>query len=153
MENKSKQIFNSLCEVMKDIEFSYDKKEDEGVILSGVKGKDMPMPFMMRVSDEKQIVSFVSVIPVDVNEKMLKNIIIALNEINTYLLDGCFAYDTFQSRIIFRSALTYRDAVIGKEALKQMIMLSLAAVDGRNGELQKIVENEMSVQEIIKFIK
>lgn len=64
MQGQSKQIFNSLCEVMQDIDFSYDKKEDELVILSGAQGKDLPMSFMLRVSDERQIVSFVSVIPV-----------------------------------------------------------------------------------------
>lgn len=152
MENKSR-MFDLICEVLRDIDFSYDKKEDEGIILSGAEGKDMPMSFMMRVSDEKQIVSFVSVIPIEVNEKMLKNVIIALNEINMYLLDGCFAYNTDKSHIIFRSALTYRDAIIGKGALKRMITLSLLVVDEFNGKLQKIVENEMSVQEIIKFIK
>lgn len=153
MQGQSKQIFNSLCEVMQDIDFSYDKKEDELVILSGAQGKDLPMSFMLRVSDERQIVSFVSVIPVDVHKKMLNNVIIALNEINMYLLDGCFAYDTKQSRIVFRSALTYKDAMIGKGALKRMVILSLSAVDTFNGKLQKIVEKEMSVQEIIEFIK
>lgn len=153
MQGQSKQIFNSLCEVMQDIDFSYDKKEDELVILSGAQGKDLPMSFMLRVSDERQIVSFVSVIPVEVHQKILNNVIIALNEINMYLLDGCFAYDTSQSRIVFRSALTYKDAMIGKGALKRMIILSLSAVDTFNGKLQKIVEKEMSVQEIIEFIK
>lgn len=153
MQDQSKQIFNSLCEVMQDMDFSYDKKEEESIILSGAQGEDLPMPFMVRVSDEKQIVSFVSVIPVDVSEKMLKNVIIALNEMNMYLLDGCFAYDTSQSHAIFRSALSYKDALIGKGALKQMIMLSLSAVETYNDKIQKIVEKEMSVQEIIKYIK
>lgn len=153
MQEQSKQIYNSLCEVMQDIHFSYDKKEEELVILSGAQGKDLPISVMLRVSDEGQIVSFVSVIPVNVHKKMLNNVIIALNEINMYLLDGCFAYDTRQSRIVFRSALTYRDAQIGKGALKRMILLSLSAVDSFNGKLQKIVEKEMSVQEIIEFIK
>lgn len=153
MQGQSKQIFNSLCEVMQDIDFSYDKKEDELVILSGAQGKDLPMSFMLRVSDERQIVSFVSVIPVEVPQKMLNNVIIALNEINMYLLDGCFAYDTSQSHIVFRSALTYKDAMIGKGALKRMVILSLSRVDTFNGKLQKIVEKEMSVQEIIEFIK
>lgn len=153
MENQTLQVYNSLCEAMHDMEFSFDKKEEELIILSGAQGEDLPMPFMVRVSDEKQIVSFVSVIPIEVGEKMKKNVIIALNEINMYLLDGCFAYDTSQAHILFRSALTYKDALIGKGALKQMIMLSLSAVEAYNDKLQKIVEHEMSVQELIEYLK
>lgn len=153
MQDQSKQIFNSLCEVMQDINFSYDKKEDELVILSGAQGKELPMSFMLRVSDEKQIVSLVAVIPVAVPQKMLNNALIALNEINMYLVDGCFAYDTSQSHIVFRSALIYRDAQIAKGALEQMVKWSLSTVETFNGKLQKIVEKEMSVQEIIEFIK
>lgn len=153
MENQTLQVYNSLCEAMRDMEFSFDKKEEELLILSGAQGEDLPMPFMIRVSGERQIVSFVSVIPVEVGEKIKKNVIIALNEINMYLLDGCFAYDTNASHIIFRSALTYKDALIGKGALKQMIMLSLSAVESYNDKLQKIVEHEMSVKEIIEYIK
>lgn len=152
MENQTKQVYNSLCEAMQDMEFSFDKKEEELLILSGAQGEDLPMPFMVRVSDERQIVSFVSVIPVEIKESMQKNVIVALNEINMYLLDGCFAYDVAQSHVIFRSALTYRDALIGKGALKQMIMLSLSAVEAYNDKIQKIIENEMTIPEIIEFI-
>lgn len=153
MENQTLQVYNSLCEAMRDMEFAFDKKEEELIILSGVQGEDLPMPFMIRVSDDKQLVSFVSVVPVEVNERAKKTVIVALNEINMYLLDGCFAYDEAQAHIMFRSALTYRDALIGKGALKKMIMLSLSAVEAYNDKIQKIVTKEMTIQEAIEFLK
>lgn len=150
MDEQAKNVFNTICEMMDDIDFQYDKHEEDLVITSGARGDDIPMPFMVRVSGDKRLVSFLSVIPVDIDEQMQENLAIALNMVNMCLTDGCFVY--VDGRISFKSAVTYSGMMVGKKLFEQWIMTSLSIIDEYNDKLEKIVSEHMSVDDIKKYL-
>lgn len=150
MDVQAKNVFNTICEMLDGLHINYSKREDDLAITCRVRGEDIPMPFMVRVSAEKELVSFLSVIPFDVDEDMQETICIALNMINHCLVDGCFVL--YDGKISFKSAVSYHGMMAGKKLFEDMIMTSLAIVDAYNDKFVKIVLEHMSVHDIKKYL-
>lgn len=150
MDEQAKKVFDTICEMLNDIDFQYDKHEDEMVITSGAKGDDIAMPFMVRVSGDRQLVSFVSMIPIEIDKSVEQNLCIALSIINLGLVDGCFVYA--EGKISFKSAVTYRGMMVGKKMFEFWLLSLLTIIDEYNDKLNKIVSEHMSVDDIRKIL-
>lgn len=150
MDEQAKNVFNTICEMLDDLGFKYDKQEEDLVIHSGAKGDDLVMPFMMRVAYDRKLVAFMSVIPIEVDDSVKENVAIALSMINCNLIDGCFVY--FDGKISYKCDATYNGMMVGKKFFEKFMLTSLTIIDEYNDKLEKIAKEHMSVDDIVKYL-
>ena len=69
------------------------------------------------------------------------------------MVDGSFDYDFITGSIIFRLTSSYRESLIGKELLAYMLMCACYTIDEYNDKFLMVAKNEMTIEEILDFVK
>ena len=154
-ENKkeiAREVFDTLCQALESFNYRYQKNEDELVVKFGVIGDDLPMNFIVKIDDERELVSLFSALPVRFkNDKRVEGSI-ATNAVNYLLADGSFDYDLRDGEVTFRMTSSYRDSMIGTEMLKYMIDISIQTVDRYNDKLFLVNQGILDFEDFIKQI-
>ncbi len=147
---KAKETYDLLCKMLDNRDWSYEKIEEDLVIKSGVKGEDFPVDFIMRVSPEREIVSFISWMPFEIPEAKRVDMAIAICVANYGLADGSFDYDISDGTIMFRLTSSYRGCTLSEDLLEYMLVVSAGTVDKYNDKFFMIAKDMMSIQQFIE---
>ena len=150
---QAKAVYKSLCEMLDEREWHYEKNEEELSIECGAQGEDLPIEINIQVDKERQLVTLLSQMPFAVPESRRTALAIAVSQANNGMVDGSFDYDLLSGRIIFRLTSSYRESLIGKDMLAYMLMCACYTIDEYNDKFLMVAKNEMSRNEILEFIK
>ena len=150
---QAKAVYKALCDMLDDREWHYNKNEEELSIECGAQGEDLPIELIIQVDMERQLVTLMSQMPFAVPESRRTALAIAVSQANNGMVDGSFDYDFLSGRIIFRLTSSYRQSLIGKELLAYMLMCACYTVDEYNDKFLMVAKNEMSIEEILEFVK
>ena len=150
---QAKAVYKSLCEMLDEREWHYEKNEEELSIECGAQGEDLPIEINIQVDKERQLVTLLSQMPFAVPESRRTALAIAVSQANNGMVDGSFDYDLLSGRIIFRLTSSYRESLIGKDMLAYMLMCACYTIDEYNDKFLMVAKNEMSLNEILEFIK
>lgn len=149
---QAKLTYNTLCNMLDGIGWSYEKDEEKLLIRSGVKSEDLPIKFTIRVRPGNQIVSFSSWMPYEVPENKRVDVALAIHAVNYKLIDGSFDYDLSDGSIMFRLTSSFRESILGKELFEYMIMVSTTVVDEYNDKFFAVAKGLMSLEQFIEQI-
>ena len=150
---RAQAVFKSLCQMLDEREWHYKKYEDKLAIQCGAQGEDLPMEIKIQVDAKRQLISLLSPMPFAVPEKRRQALAVAVSKANYGMVDGSFDYDYLSGRIVFRLTSSYRESLVGKEMLAYMLMCSCYTIDEYNDKFLMVAKNEMTVDEILDFIK
>lgn len=144
MSEQAQNIFKTICGIIDDMGFEYEKQEENLITTGDAHG----LTFMTRVSDEKKLVSFVSMINIEINSNMLENVAIAMSKINRGLVFGCFVLQDNAS-ILFQSSMSFHGmTTVGRAALENLLTTSWDIIDIYYDSLEKIAHEHMSLSDI-----
>ena len=149
----AKEVYKSICAILDGDNWHYEKDEENLIINCGAQGEDLPIPIIIEVDKQRQIVTILSQMPFIVPEKQRTALAIAVSQANNGLVDGNFDYDSLSGRIIFRMTSSYRKSLIGKELFAYMLMCTCFTVDKYNDKFLVVAKNEMSIADILGFIE
>ena len=147
---KAKETYATLCKMLDNRDWHYDKMEDDLVIKSGIKGDDFPIEFIMRVNARNEVVSFISWMPFNVDESKRIDIALAVCAANYGLVDGSFDYDLSDGSILFRLTSSYKNTVLSEDLLEYMLMVSATTVDEYNDKFFMISKGMMTIQQFLE---
>lgn len=147
---KAKETFATLCSMLDNKGWHYEKKEDELLIKSGVKGDDFPIDFIMTVDPQSEIVTFLSLLPFKADEAKRIDMAVAVCVANYGLKDGSFDYKVEDGSIIFRLTSSYRGSTLSEDLFEYMLMVSATTVDEYNDKFFMISKGAMSIQQFIE---
>ena len=147
---KAKETFATLCSMLDNKGWHYEKKEDELLIKSGVKGDDFPIDFIMTVDPQSEIVTFLSLLPFKADESKRIDMAVAVCVANYGLKDGSFDYKVEDGSIIFRLTSSYRGRTLSEDLFEYMLMVSATTVDEYNDKFFMISKGAMSIQQFIE---
>ena len=150
---QAREAFDTLCEMLDGNDWHYDKEEDDFTIMCGARGDDLPMPIKIQVDAERQIVSLLSLLPFDVPEDKRVEIALAVSAVNYALVDGSFDYNFADGTLLFRMTSSYRESKVGKTMFEYMLYLSCGTIDDYNDKFEKIINGEMTLNELVRFIQ
>lgn len=150
---QAKTVYKSLCDMLDERGWHYQKDENELTIRCGAQGEDLPMEILVEVDMQRQLVTLLSPMPFAIPENRRTALAVAISKANYGMIDGCFDYDYQSGRIIFRMTSSYRSSLIGKNLFAYMLMCSCAIIDEYNDKFLLVAKNDMSVDEIVNFIK
>lgn len=147
---KARETFATLCSMLDNKGWHYEKKEDELLIKSGAKGDDLPIDFIMTVDPQSEIVTFLSLLPFKADEDKRIDMALAVCVANYGLKDGSFDYKVEDGSIIFRLTSSYRGSTLSEDLFEYMLMVSATTVDEYNDKFFMISKGAMSIQQFIE---
>ena len=150
---QAQAVYNALCEMLDDHDWRYQKLEEELSIKCGAQGEDLPMEILVEVDKERQLVSLISFMPFTIPENRRAALAVAVSQANNGMVDGSFDYNYLTGRIMFRMTSSYRESIIGQNVFDYMITCACYTIDDYNDKFLAIANNEMSVEEILEYIK
>ena len=154
-EAKVKQArvaYKSLCEMLDENDWHYEKDEAKFRIVCGAQGDDLPMKIRIEVDAERQLVILLSEMPFSVPEDRRTAMAVAVSVANFGLVDGNFDYDFTDGTILFRMTSSFLDSLVGKEMFNYMLMCSCFTIDRYNDKFFMVAKKNMSNEEIMEFI-
>ena len=150
---QAKTVYKSLCDMLDGRNWHY-KRDDEALrIQCGAQGEDLPIDIMIEIDQKRMLVTLLSKMPFTIPENRRKELAVAVSQANNGMVDGSFDYDFLSGRILFRLTSSYRESLIGKTMLEYMLICSCQTVDDYNDKFLLVAKNNMTVDEILEFIK
>ena len=150
---QAKDMFKSLCEMLDERDWHYEKKEEDFTITCGAQGDDLPMDIIIELDLERQLVYLISHMPYAIPENRRAAIAVAVSQANNGIVDGDFDFDYTDGDILFRITSSYRGSLIGKELFAYMLMCACCTIDEYNDKFLMVAKSNMSVDEILNFVK
>lgn len=150
---QAQAVYKSLCEMLDDREWHYKRDDDGLAIKCSAQGEDLPMEIIIEVDVNRKLITLLSEMPFPIAEKRRTALAVAVSQANNRMVDGSFDYDFLSGRIIFRMTSSYRESLIGKELLNYMLMCACYTIDEYNDKFLMVAKSEMSIEEILEFVK
>ena len=149
---KAKAVFATLCEMLDERDWHYQKDEERLTVSCGAQGEDLPIELRIEVDIKRRLIVLLSQMPFVVGEKRRAAMAVAVSKANDGTVDGNFDYDYLGGRIVFRMTSSYLESLIGKELFNYMLMCACVTVDRYNDKFLMVAKNEMTFEEILDFI-
>lgn len=150
---KAVEVYDTLCSMLDNIGWSYDKSEDKLMIKSSVKCDDLPIDFIMIVKPRNEVVQFLSAMPFNMPEDKRIEGALAICTANYGLVDGSFDYDLSDGQIVFRLTSSYRDSFLSEELIEYMIMVSVSTIDKYYVRFFMLAKGMISIEQFIEMDK
>lgn len=150
---QARAVYKALCDMLDERDWRYNKNETDLTILCGAQGDDLPMQIIIEVDTTRQIVSLMSEMPFAVPEKRRAALAVAVSKANNGMVDGSFDYNYLNGKIVFRMTSSYRESLIGKNLFAYMLECACYTIDEYNDKFLMVAKTEMSINEILDFIK
>lgn len=146
----AKSIYNTLCETLDKKDWHYEKNIEDLVITFTSRGDDLPMQFVLKIDEDRQLIRLFSPLPFEVDEDKRMEMAIATCAATFGLPDGSFDYDITKGRISFRLTATFRNSKIGEELFDYLVICSCAIVDQYNDKFFALSKGYMSLEDFLK---
>ena len=131
MDN-ARTVYEKLCSAIDARNWKYEKEEKDLLVHFEVRGEDLPMLFIIRIDEERHLVTLYSPLPTLISEeKRIEGALVTCIASDS-MLDGSFDYDLSKGRVTFKMTASYHDSVISEDLLDYMIGCSCAMVDKFN---------------------
>ena len=145
----AKQVYNTLCAAIDNIEWHYTKDEEKLLVHFGVNGEKMPMQFFILVDAERKLIRLMSPLPFKMSEDKRIDGVLATCAASFGMAEGNFDYDVTDGSIEFRMTSYFEGCQIGEGFFEFMISCACAMVDEYS---DKFLAINKGVLNIIDFI-
>ena len=139
----------TLCSMLDDNNWHYEKDEAKLKINCSAQGDDLPMDIIIRIDPDRQLVILMSHLPFVVSEDKRVDVAIATSVINYKVVDGSFDFDMEDGHMFFRMTSSYVGSELSKEVFFYMLMCSCQTIDDYNDKLLMLAKNMLSLEDFI----
>lgn len=142
--------FQTLCNMLDNNDWSYQKHEEDLVIVCGAQGEDLPMEIILRIDEDRQLISLLSEIPFTVNEDKRMEMAVAVSSVNNRLVDGSFDFDIASGDLYFRMTSSFVASDISEDVFKYMLYCSCMSIDEYNDKFLMLSKGMISIENFMK---
>ena len=146
---RAQKTYNDLCTHLDSIGLKYTRHDDDKVITLTMRGDDLPIEMILFVKEKQQVVSLLSPIPSKAPEDKRIDAAVAVNVANYGIVCGSFDYDISDGEIRWLATLPYRDAVITKDQVNYLVMVSAGTIDKYNDKFLMLNKGMMTLEQFI----
>ena len=147
---KAQKAYAIICSALDQRNWHYNKDEDKFVTYFGVNGEDLPMQFIIRADEERQLIRLHSPLSFKIGEDKRVDGSVATNMMNYKMADGSFEYNLADGTIVFKMTASYHDTEISEDLIHYMIGCSCAMVDKYNDGLLALSKGIISINEFVQ---
>lgn len=145
--------FKELCAMLDENEWKYEKDEDNLKIFAKARGEDLPINITIKFNTDMEIVALYSFMPYMIPKDKRDSIAIAVSRVNNAMVDGSFDFDYVGGNLLFRMTASYKGTLLNKDMYAYMLFVSCKTIDDYNDKFLAITKQDMSVDELVKFLK
>ena len=145
---QAKQAYNTLCSMLDNRQWKYSKNEEDLSIECRVQGDDIPMNIFFQIDTDHSLINLYSHLDVEVPKEKLVETAVAVNIINSVLVDGSFDYNILKGNILFRLTSSYKSSLISEKAFEYILDVSCSTVDQYNDKLDALIKGEYSLSDL-----
>ena len=128
-ESEAKALFGTLCQALDEMQWHYDRDDENLVIETSARGDSLTIKLRMRINADRSVMYLKSPLPFNVKENKRDLLAKAICYANYQMLNGSFEYDQSDGYVAFKVVVPFMDSLIGKSVCNYMIMLSCRMVD------------------------
>lgn len=143
----AKSVYQIVCNLFDEKQLVYQKHEEDLVITITMNGDDLPMNFVLKVDEERDLIRLLSRLPVVFQGEKRLDGAIATSQINYGLADGSFDYDYNKGEVTFRITSSYKGCTVSEDLIYYMMSCACYTVDDYNDKLLALSEGKISVRE------
>lgn len=147
----AKLIWRRVCKNLDDRNWKYDTDEDNLAVILNVTGEDIPMNFVIRADEKRDLLKMVSFLPFKMDENKRAESAAAVCAINSQLANGNFDLDLFDGTVTFRLAVTFAGGM-PDEAINYLIGVSCLTVDEYNDKLLMLNKGMLDLEKFIESV-
>ena len=147
---KGEAVYASFKRHFDDQGFRYTAHEDDHVIQATFGGDDLPMPMIIRVDDEREVITLMTNIPINMPEEKRIDAAVAITIINYQLLNGSFQMDMRDGKIIFSVAQSFCDCEVSDNLIRYLMSISIKSTDEYNDKLFMLGKGLMTLDQFIE---
>jgi len=151
-ENTQKAIHN-FCSMMDSMDFKYDLKEDEQLIITGVKGEEMNIPLKIFFVEEIQLVTVFSKLPFEIPKDKRLDLAVALCAVNNRLANGTFDIDLSDGTIVFRLSNSYAGSELGKDTYEYLLFGTCHVVEEYNDKFYMLSKGITDLESFLQAVE
>lgn len=147
------KTYQTTIQALKNLDLTFEEHFDDLVIVSGAKGNEMPVPLVINVNTNNEVLAIYSELPLNIDEKARNRIAVAINMINYSIVNGSFDYDYNSGRVIFRMAHYLPENDFTVYDVRRMIVITCGTVNRFNHRIAKIAQaTEISLDQIKEIV-
>ena len=150
MMEKARQVFQILCNALDHNEMQYEADPEKMVVYFSLKGKNMPMEFILAVDARRQMITALSNLPFQMHEDKRLEGAAAVAIASLGMVDGNFDFDIKDGSIAFRLTVCFLESEIGENLIHYMIGCSAAMVDKYNAKFQGLNDGTLSLAALLE---
>ncbi len=147
---RAREVYNTLVKTLREKDWKFQPIDEDMVIRSSVTGEDLPVEFIMRVREDKEIVEFYSKLPCHMPDGKRVDGAIAVCVANYGMIQGCFDYDISDGEIRFRMTNSFHEGTLNGDLMYQMLMIGASTVDAYNDKFFMLAKGMLTVQQFIE---
>lgn len=149
---RSAQIYQQFKTHLDAHNLKYTPHDDDMVITLTAQGDDFPIPVIIRVLQEREVVRISSPIPGEFPEDKRIDAAVAIATINFQLLNGAFLLDMSDGSVQYRVCQSYHDNDISDEQIVYLISIVFRTTDEFNDPLFMLSKGFISLEQFIEKI-
>ncbi len=149
---RGKEVFETICEVMDDNGWRYQKKEEELSVAIGFDTEDFDIKLHFFVELRTQKITLLSMLPFAVRNEAVDDCALAACEVNYRLKDGDFLYDFANNAIFFKLTTSFKGSLLSKSLLSNFLDLAYAILDVYNDKFASLNNGEMTLKDFVDLI-
>ena len=149
---QARAVYSTLCEMLDDRSWHYNKDEEKLTISCGVRGDNMPISIRMKIDADRLLVMLFSQIDIEVPEDVRIEMALAVTKVNYKLVNGCFDYSPAKGNLLFRLVSSVKDSLIGPDLLAYVLDVSCGTVDDYNHLFKKLADKEITLAEFFETV-
>lgn len=147
----ARKVYDSMIKALNKKGWKFKESTDgKMVISSDYQGEDIPIGFIVRVDEERQVLQFLSQLPFSISESKRVDAAIAVCVANWWMVNGSFDYNFENGNIIFRLTTSFVDCEVGEDFFMSMIATAVVTTDEYNDKFLMLSKGTLSLEQFIK---
>lgn len=149
---RGESVYESFKKHFQDHGFHFEARDEDHVITATFGGDDLPMPLLIRVIDDREVVKLISSIPMKIPEEKRVDAAIAITAINYQLLNGCFQMDLSDGEVRYSMAQSFCESDVNEEMIRYLIGVTIKTTDEYNDRFFMLGKGLMSLDQFLEAV-
>ena len=148
---RARAIYGDLIKMLDKRDWKYNRVDDELTIKSGIATDDFNIEFVVYVDADRELVRYLSRIPVVFPEDKRIEGAIATCVANNGMVNGSFDYNVTNGEIYFKLVASYMSGTeLSADLLENIILVSSAMDDRYNDRFFGLAKGMMTLEQFMK---
>jgi hypothetical protein len=151
---RAEQVYQLIKSHLNSKNIRFDPHDDDKVITMTAQGDDLPMPVVIRVIGEREVLHIVSpLLAGKFPEDKRIDAAVALAAINNHLMNGSFDLDLDSGLVTYRVCQSFHDNDISEEQIHYLLAIVFITTDEYNDTLFMLAKGNMTLEQVLEKVK